>query len=349
MSAGMKSRGSKTNGSGLIAFCGGGGTTLVREPVERHETRKSFSGRSLLAVTVGLTLLLGLTVSLQAAAIPIPNGSFEAPATEGVDIRIDSWQETPKPFWYDESGGFLWDQLTGRFANPAPPAYNRIDNCDGNQALWLFALPEVGLFQDYNSTDWSHPAPTHDFAVKFEAGKSYRLTAGVLVGEAPMAAGASLELSLYYRDDTGTMVTVAATNIVNNPAVFTTITHLVDFAVNVPVVKSTDAWAGQYIGVRLLSLVDPFLAGGYWDVDNVRLTSALGPVQVAPAWAEGQFGMTLLSELGLKFEMFSAADNSLPPSGWTSLGVLTNLTGSLSFRDVTASGNQRYYQLRPLP
>ena len=55
-------------------------------------------------------LALGLLVSLAAPdrivgdTMVVPNASFESPLTPFVDTRIDSWQKTPKPFWYDESG-----------------------------------------------------------------------------------------------------------------------------------------------------------------------------------------------------------------------------------------------------
>src|SRR5262245_39645715 len=94
-----------------------------------------------------------------AGAINIPNNSFESPATSFVSININAWQKSPKPDWYQESGGFLWTQLTGIFKNTPATSADHIDNCDGNQALWLFAVPEVGLFQDYDSTDWHNLPP----------------------------------------------------------------------------------------------------------------------------------------------------------------------------------------------
>ena len=38
-----------------------------------------------------------------------------------------------------------------------------------------------------------------------------------------------------------------------------------------------DPWAGRHIGVRLLSTVGFDLMGGYWDLDNIRLTATGGP------------------------------------------------------------------------
>jgi hypothetical protein len=62
-----------------------------------------------------LTMLTLLTVSLRAGPIEIPNGSFESPETPFAEPGLDSWEKTPKPFWYDEGGGGLWIQLTGVF------------------------------------------------------------------------------------------------------------------------------------------------------------------------------------------------------------------------------------------
>src|SRR5439155_12475624 len=99
------------------------------------------------------SLALGVSscpTSLRAGSISVPNNSFESPVTVFVDTHIDSWQKSAKPPWYDESGGYLWDQLTGTFKNTPTNSSDHIDNCDGNQAAWMFAVPEVAIFQDYN-------------------------------------------------------------------------------------------------------------------------------------------------------------------------------------------------------
>ena len=164
---------------------------------------------------VGLSLAAGGMVGSVTGAetIPVPNGSFELPSVIYVGTFIDSWQKTPKPDDYVESGGFTWDQLSGVFLNTPPTSSDHIDNCDGRQALWLFAVPEAGLFQDYESRDWNDAEPSHAFDARFEPGRSYRVTVGVLGGGGGMLEGATLEVSLYYRDAQGGMVTVAATNV----------------------------------------------------------------------------------------------------------------------------------------
>lgn len=283
----------------------------------------------------------------------VPNASFELPLALSPAPNINSWQKTPKPDWYDESGSFFWTQLSGVFANPAPGSADRIVNCDGAQAIWLFAVPEVGLFQDYDSMDWNDAAPTHDFNAVFAPGESYQLTVGLFGGGAGgnygMLLGVTLELSLYYRDAASNRVTVAATTITNSAEIFTSNTNLVDFSVHVPVVQPGDPWAGQHIGVLLLSTVDTNLQGGYWDLDNVRLKSTLAPTLENPVWTNGQFQFTLRSEPGLAFDIQRSADPAVPEANWVFLDAVTNTGGTLTWVDTNANFNQRFYRARQLP
>ena len=76
------------------------------------------------------TLSLAVSViSVPAATVLVPNGSFESPPTAFVDINIDSWQKTGKPDEYNETGGYLWTQLTGVFKNTDTNSSDHIDNC----------------------------------------------------------------------------------------------------------------------------------------------------------------------------------------------------------------------------
>jgi hypothetical protein len=301
-------------------------------------------------VIAKLIVLIALTLSASfslAAPILVPNHSFESPPTPFINVSIQSWQKTPKPDWYSESGGFTWTQLTGAFKNTATNSPDHIRNCDGTQAIWLFVVPEVGLFQDYNSMDLDDPEPTHAFDAKFEVGKSYHLTVGIIGTGGGMQTGATLELSLYYRDTASNRVTVAVTTVTNGPAVFSNNTQLVDFTVNAPTVLSQDAWAGENIGIMFLSTVTTNLQGGYWDLDHVRLLE--GPVLLNPARANGQFHFTLLGEVGAEFEILSSTDIALPLSSWSSLGTLTNESGTTPFVDTNAHFDQRFYRARQLP
>ena len=308
--------------------------------------RRSGSWTGVLAGVAALAVGAGL---LRAGPIPVPNGSFESPATAFADPRLDSWQKSPKPVWYDESGGHLWDQLTGVFQNTAPTNAAYIDDMDKAQAAFLFALPQVALFQDYDSLDGTNSAPTHAFNARFEVGKAYTLTVGVIGGGGNMLEGVSLELSVYYRDSASNQVTVAATSITHRLEVFSNLTHFVDFSVEVPAVKAGDAWAGRHIGVQLLSTVSPDLAGGYWDVDNARLSEVSPPVLLGAARTHEGFAITLQSEPGLRFEILAAGDLALPPANWSRVGVVTNLTGAVPFFEPATNVNLRYYRARQLP
>ncbi len=315
----------------------------------RTECGSRLMRRARRAAMAGLWILIAGAAALRAATIAIPNGSFESPATLFVDTHIDSWQKTPKPDWYDEGGGFLWEQLAGLFQNPAPTRADHIDNCDGSQAVWVFAVPGAGLLQDASTVDWNDPAPSGDFNVVFEAGSSYELTAGIIGGGGNMAEGVSLELGLYYRDSAGQIVTVAAASIVHSRAVFTNNTHLVDFKVRTPRVTPADPWAGRNLGVRILSTVGFDLQGGYWDLDNIRLASIPDPILIEPGWAGSRFGFTIRSEPGLQLEVLSSADARLPLSQWTVAGTLTNRTGTAAFIETAPVEARRYYAARQAP
>jgi hypothetical protein len=119
--------------------------------------------------------------------------------------------------------------------------------------------------------------------------------------------------------------------------------------VQVPTVTAGDAWVGQHIGIQLLSTVSPELIGGYWDLDNVRLSSTVTPVLVTPAYTNGHLSFTLQSELGLPFEILASTNVALPLSNWTSLGALTNVTGATAFTDPATNLNRRFYRARQLP
>jgi hypothetical protein len=57
----------------------------------------------------------------------------------------------------------------------------------------------------------------------------------------------------------------------------------------------------------------------------------------------------LQSEPGLRFEMLAATNLLLPPASWTSLGLITNVSGEADFTDPETNFAARYYQARWLP
>jgi hypothetical protein len=334
-----------------VAGCDAPRYDLARPGQESTPGAKAAPFLSQLAVA--LVALAAWAGPLQAGPLYLPNASFESPVVPPISPYagpdIDYWQKSPQPAWYEPTNNYNtpWDFLTGTFYNiPFPGSF--IDNCDGIQAAFLFALPEVALFQDYTSIYGTNTTPSHAFNAKFEVGKSYTLTVGVIGGGGGMKVGATLELSLYYRDGASNRVTVAATNITYTQARFPTNTHFLEFQARVPTVKAGDAWAGQNIGVQLLSsITDTNLAAGYWDLDNARLSA--GPALLAPARTNGQFTFTLESEPGLHFEILATTNLSLPMSSWTNLGILTNVTGDTPFLDPATNLNRRFYRAHQVP
>ncbi|MFM8880259.1 MAG: hypothetical protein ACKOKG_14175 [Verrucomicrobiota bacterium] len=298
---------------------------------------------------------LGLVAHLAAApvSIPIPNGSFEWPSTEFVSTRIDRWQEFAATPTYSEAGGFAWDQLTGLFRNTAPGAGDHLSNLDGRQALYLFAIPGVGLFQDGMSRDWDDPEPTRDFTVRFAPGSTYTLGARVQGGGGGMREGVSLELCLYYRNASGGQVDVARTEVIHSGAVFSDRQRLLPISVTTAPVQATDAWAGQSVGIRLRSTVASELAGGYWDVDEITLDrQAAHALQLEWSWDTDSSPKRLRIAWASETNRAYRVESSIDGTSWTvrtdpiqgtgerlSWSVDTEQSGSLWLRVVATSGS----------
>lgn len=218
------------------------------------------SSRKLMAV-LGIFFVVGSLQTLWADTISIPNGSFEDPYLEMEEpfaaASISDWQKAPVPQWWLGMGYTEQDWLNsgGVFVNvPFAP----IDNVDGRQAAFLFSPPGYELFQD--------------LAAVFEIGQSYTLTVGIEGGGYGMKLGVPMEIRLYYRDDTGNRITVGATEVINTND-SGVMSHFTDYQLDIPTVLAGDAWAGENIGVQLISTVGFEDAGGFWNIDHVRLTS----------------------------------------------------------------------------
>lgn len=302
-------------------------------------------------IVVFLTVLFASAAFVHAGNIYVPNFSFESQQTDFADPRIDSWQKPEQPEGFDTNIFGSWDNLAGVFFNdPSTNNPDYISNADGSQLAFLFAYPQMALFQDYNSTDWSNGPPTHAFNATYKAGKAYQLTVGITSSsEEPLTQGSTLLLSLYYRDASSNMVTVGATTVTYDTNVFTNLDQLIDFSVIVTNVQPTDAWAGQNIGIQFMSTVfDPQLIGGVWDLDNVRLTELGAPVLTNPILSSGHFSCTLQSQPNLVFEILGTTNLSAPAAGWTSITTLTNTTGTIQFTDPATNFTQRFYRARRL-
>jgi hypothetical protein len=241
----------------------------------------NFSIASLKNSVATLAISAAVCSTLNAASIAVPNGSFESPSTlpVGVSTSIDSWQKASQPAYFNPATfGFTWDQTAGIFYDTNPYA-----NHDGTQCAYMLSFPQVSLFQDYSTT----PA----FSATYAVGQSYSLTLGVF-GKS-LTPNNSLQLSLYYRDSGNNIVTVGSpTTITYNPAIFPTTPplNLVDYSVTIPAVQAGDAWAGKNIGIMIQVTASDF-TGGYWDMDNIRLTSAVPEPSVTSLLAIGICGL----------------------------------------------------------
>jgi hypothetical protein len=223
-----------------------------------------------MVIRKSMVLFVLAVVSLSAvpawsATINVPNGSFETPYVDMVSPYatsvISDWQKAPVPAWWTGAGysAQQWTDSIGVFVNvPFAP----IDNVDGRQGAFMFAPPGCELFQDLTDT--------------FHVGQSYHLTVGIEGGGYGMQAGVPMEIRLYYRDAGSNRVTVGA-SVASNTNTTGNLTHLTDYQLDIPTVTAGDAWAGKNIGVQLISTADFTNGGGYWDIDNVRLTATPEP------------------------------------------------------------------------
>jgi hypothetical protein len=313
----------------------------------------AFSTRRSKALAWTLWGLLAWTGTIEADMLTVPNGSFESPVAPReapyASPEIDEWQKSAQPVGYDPSTNGPWAYQMGEFFNvPFPGQF--IDNCDGAQAAFVFAWPDAGLFQDYDSIFGMNTTPSHAFNAEFKTGHAYDLTVGVIGGGGGMNEGATLQLSLYYRDAFSDQVIVASTGITNSTGLFPTNTHFVDFRVHVPWVKPTDTWAGRHIGIQLLSTTALDLRGGYWDVDNVRLSETVpAPLTLSVAGITNyQFNLTVLGEPGLPFELQATTNLPAVSNDWAGIGVFENLTGLTIVPESVTNDIHRYFRARQL-
>jgi hypothetical protein len=234
--------------------------------------------------------------NVRLTAEAVPNGSFESPVVPNTVPALpffEAWQHTPKPDWYVEDPNdptTQWANFAGVFPNPAPGTSGHIENMDQNQGAYLFAVPSNGIFQELPAT--------------YEAGVSYKLSAG-FVGSATFAPadGSIIQLSLYYRDGTN-LVTVASRSITYNSTTFPSLTNFVDFTLNAPFVEQTNAWVGKQIGVAITSTVAQ--AGGIWDIDNVRLTA--NPLRLQIAFNGPKVELTWPTTAGVTYDVEVSGD-----------------------------------------
>ena len=210
--------------------------------------------------------------------IPVKNASFEAPA-----IDPNAFPAVPLvDDWLELDLDTVASSNTGVFANTPPGSPDRQVNADANQLAFLGSQRGNALEQD--------------LPVTYRAGCAYRLTVGVGVSvrfpPAVVTPVDTIDIVLYYLDKAGPVDIVRATV----EAAGVSSTRLQDFSVYLDTVQAGDAWAGKSIGVATRAAGN---AGGFWDLDNVRLSESLPagvptgetgavaiPAQFAPATKE---------------------------------------------------------------
>lgn len=236
-----------------------------------------------------VSLLVGVLctaggAAARADAVTVPNYSFESPLAPRVSpfampafsgSDTDDWIESPMPFWWPATI-VEWNQSAGVFFNV--PGLQHINNADGEQVAYMFAVPDMGI--------------TQDLAATYEVNRSYELRVALRGGSGGMPLGSPVEVSLYYRNGANNIVSIGATEFLNDNT--GSPTSLVDVVVNLPPVMPGDAWAGKNIGIQIRSSValnQPELQAGTWGIDNVRLNSENSSVPAASTW--GLLIMTL--------------------------------------------------------
>jgi len=207
------------------------------------------------------------TAAFAGRSIPIANPSFESPLVDPNGFSavpfVEGWIEID----VDNEGS----TNTGVFANPAEGSPGRLTNAEGNQLAFLGSATGNALEQDLIDT--------------YRAGRDYTLT--VAVGVSGMFPPSmvepvdKLELVLYYRD--GDQIIEVAVQTVEATGLSST--ELQDYSLFVPPVDPNADFATRRIGVALRAAGAP---GGFWDIDNVRLTeSPPVPIQIENASFEG--------------------------------------------------------------
>ena len=146
-----------------------------------------------------------------------------------------------------------------------------------------------------------------------------------------MKEDVALSMQLYYENDQMEKVTVAEKLIRHSLDTFPTTTHFVDHTLTTSPILSTDPWVGKPIGIRFTSMVAPELAGGFWDLDNIRLEGMMSTRLEQPVWMAGQFSFTIVSEPGLSVDILQSKSISFPLSQWSLVDTVENESGSRSY------------------
>ncbi len=207
---------------------------------------------------------LRLTESMP-VSIPIENASFEAPALDPNGFPAVPFTDK----WLELDLDTVASSNTGVFANSPIGSPDRLVNADANQLAFLGSQRGNALEQD--------------LAAIYQVGGSYRLTVAVGVSArfppSPIVPVDTMEIVLYYLVDDKSVDIVHQTI----EAKGLSSTQLQDFSVYLSTVRPNDAWAGKNIGVAIRAAGT---AGGFWDLDNLRLAESPSAASPMPTTKE---------------------------------------------------------------
>lgn len=251
-------------------------------------------------------------------AVSIDNPSFESP-----DVDPNAFGALPyADGWTELDVDIETSTNTGVFANTPEGSPDHLLNADGNQLAFLGSQKGNGFEQVLDAV--------------YVPGCDYRLT--VAVGVSALFSPSSdepidtVELSLFYVDGPNSVEIIRETI---SPAGLSS-TQLRDFSTHLPTVDVNDAWAGKPIGVAIRSAGQ---AGGFWDLDRVRLTESLpvameveNPSFESPVVDVNGFGALPLVE--------DWTESDVDAEGSTNTGVFANTPEGSPDRLTNADGNQ---------
>lgn len=245
-----------------------------------------------LQLTPMLFALSVQSVSVLAADIPVPNGSFEDvntlpvggvwPEADVDPLNADFWLE-PGPVSDDLNAfppalippgfappnGATLD--TGVFFNSPMSPDSFLTNADGNQLAYLFAKddlqPPIGFIQHLTEVY----ELSFEYTLTVAAGKSFFLPPiGGDVGDPTMA------LRLLYEDDLQQAHIVAQVEVAASAVQSTLLT---DFSAMTSLIDLTDPWQARPI---IIEIAPADGSSGSWVFDNVRLSAVPEPATIVP-------------------------------------------------------------------
>jgi len=275
-----------------------------------------------------ILVIVAAVNAIQAQPITVSNALFAVPSTTYATPDVSMWNTIPPQ-------GSNEDEIGVFTNNPIYGAGAYITNCAGTQAAFMYSDPGLVLYQVLPAT--------------YQVGAGYQLITGLIGGpptsEFPVpATGAILQMSLFYLNGTN-LVTIGYTNAVNTTNTFSNIIQFINFEVDIPPVRSTNAWAGKNIGIAFSTfLPNGVQEGGTWELNNVQLFST--PCFLYPTVSNGQFNATFKGQPGLVFQILATSNLSIAASNWTTLATVTNTNGTMLFHDSPAAYPARFYGAR---